>query len=218
MPEIVLESRSASERFALHLRAKPGAYDRDAVAALLSIAPGAVDKALQPGVEAAVITIANDADLGRVWRAGPRLAEWKLAPSPAAEKAQAEAAPKPAAKTRRGGPRMSLPPLNVEKLAVSAVMPLPQPLISRRGESRHDKLLNTLTADGMSVTGIPIAYQPSLLKAVQTYLDGRPALKATSALYVRRMEGSEELIGIWRVARNGADASPRTRPVAVKAA
>jgi hypothetical protein len=217
MPEIVLESRSASERFALHLRAHPGQYDRHAVSALLGMAPGAVDKALQPGVDLAVITIANDADMGRVWRAGPRLAEWKLAPSPAAQ-AQAEAVPKPAAKTRRGGPRLSLPPLSIEKLVVSAVTPLPQPMISRRGESRHDKMIDTLTADGMSVTHIPIAYQASLLKAVQTYLDGRPALKATSALYVRRMEGSDELIGIWRVARTGADASPRSRPVAVKAA
>ena len=223
MADVLLESRSAAERFALHLRAKPGEYDRHAVGALLGMAPGAVDKALQPGVDLAVITIAHHEDMGRVWRAGPRLAEWRLSASPAAQasaKAVAEvlSAPKP----KRGGRRMYLPLLDPKKLVVATDRPLPTPVISRRGVSRHDHLFDGLPRDGMSVIGIPIAYQASLLKAAQTYLEARPELKKVSAFYIRRVthdvDGvlvtSDEEIGIWRVARDGVDAQPRSRKLA----
>jgi hypothetical protein len=205
MAEITFESRSGAERFALHLRARPGEYDRHQVAAILGIAPGAVETTLQPAVDAAVITIANDGEAGRVWRTGPRMGAWKLAAAPGAV-ADAAPASAPARKSARGGRRPGLPVLKLDAVKVSSDLPLPAPRMSRKGESRHDRLLGTLSADGMSVTGIPVAYQASLLKAVQTYLDARPDLKKTSALYVRRLEDDEEHIGVWRVSRTGPQA------------
>ena len=192
MADITFESRSGAERFALHLRARPGEYDRHQVAAVLNIAPGAVESTLQPAVDAAVITIANSGDAGRVWRTGPRMDAWQLAAAPGADlgAAAGPAAPAntaPARKSVRGGRRPGLPVLKLDAVKVSADLPLPPLRMSRKGETRHDKLLGTLTADGMSVTGIPVAYQASLLKAVQTFLDYRPDLKKTSALYVRRL-------------------------------
>jgi hypothetical protein len=224
MAEIVFESRSGAERFALHLRARPGEYDRHQVAAILGIAPGAVDTTLQPAVDAAVITIANDGDAGRVWRTGPRMGAWKLAAAPGAvaEAAQASSpasapASAPARKSNRGGRRPGLPVLKLDAVKVSTNLPLPAPRMSRKGESRHDQLLGQLTADGMSVTGIPVAYQASLLKAVQTYLDARPVLKKTSALYVRKLEDDEEHIGVWRVSRTGTQAMACSRTAATGA-
>lgn len=214
MAEITFESRSGAERSALHLRARPGEYDRHQVAAVLGIEPGAVEAALQPAVDAAVITIANDGDAGRVWRMGPRMGAWKLAAAPAAA---ATADNPPARKTARGGRRQGLPPLKLDAVKVSTGLPLPALRLSRKGESKHDKLLGTLTADGMSVTGIPVAYQASLLKAVQTYLDSRPELKKTSALYVRRLEDDEEHIGVWRVSRTGSQAMACSRIAAAGA-
>lgn len=212
MAEITFESRSGAERFALHLRARPGEYDRHQVAAVLGIAPGAVESTLQPAVDAAVITIANDGDAGRVWRTGPRMDAWKLAAAPGAcTPADSPAAGTPARKSARGGRRQGLPPLKLDTVKVSTGLPLPSLRLSRKGESKHDKLLATLTADGMSVTGIPVAYQASLLKAVQTFLDGRPELKKTSALYVRRLVDDEEHIGVWRVSRTGSQAMPCSR-------
>lgn len=216
MPEITLEPGSGAERFALHLRGNPGEYDRHSVAALLGIAPGAVESALQPGVDLAVITIANNGDIGRVWRPGPRLPAWKLAGSEAAAPKAASAMTALARKSNRGGRRNILPPLKLDQIKVSAEVPLPVPAISRPGEGRHDRMLDTLTADGMSVTGIPAAYQASLAKAVQVYLNCRPALKASSALYVRRMEDDAEHIGVWRVARPGADVPAKAAPKLVK--
>lgn len=220
MAEITFESRSGAERFALHLRARPGEYDRHQVAAILGIAPGAVDTTLQPAVDAAVITIANDGDAGRVWRTGPRMGAWKLAAAPGAVADTAPAstaATAPARKSARGGRRPGLPVLKLDAVKVSTDLPLPSLRLSRKGESKHDKLLATLTADGMSVTGIPVAYQASLLKAVQTFLDGRPELKKASALYVRRLEDDEEHIGVWRVSRTGPQAMACSRTAATGA-
>lgn len=230
MTDITFESRSGAERFTLHLQARPGQYDRHQVAAILNIAPGAVEFTLQPAVDAAVITIANDGDAGRVWRTGPRMGAWKLAAAPGALAGQAAGgtataglpspvavSAAPARKSNRGGRRPGLPVLRLDTVKVLDNLPLPALRMSRKGESRHDKLLGTLTADGMSVTGIPVAYQASLLKAVQTYLDGRPELKRTSALYVRRLEDDEEHIGVWRVSRTGPQAMACSRTMATGA-
>lgn len=73
-------------------------------------------------------------------------------------------------------------------------------------------MLDTLTADGMSVTGIPAVYQASLAKAVQVYLACRPQLKARSALYVRKLAGDDQHIGVWRVARPAADSQAKPAP------
>lgn len=226
--DIVFESRSGAERFVLYLRARGGEYDRHQVAAILNISPSAAMAALQVAVDAAVLTIANTDGIGRVWRAGPRIGSWKLAAAPgAAQAAGASAAaggpipaatsPAPARKSIRGGRRPGLPVLNMDTVHVSTDLPLPPLRVSRKGESRHDRLLSALTADGMSITGISEAYQPSLLKAVQTYLDNRPDLKKVSALYVRKMSGDEEHIGVWRVSRTGPQAMACSRPVAVAA-
>ena len=215
MPDIALEPGSGAERFVLHLQAHPGEYDRHAVAALLGVAPGAVDSALSAAVDQALVTIANNADLGCVWHAGPRMAGYK----PALRDVQVPAAPHaPASTTRRGGKREVLTRLKLDALKVSADIPLPAPNISRRGESRHDRMLDTLTADGMSVTGIPVAYQAALAKAVQTYLEHRPELKAKSALYVRRMDDDDQHIGVWRVARQADAAQQKTGAKTLKRA
>lgn len=226
MAEITLEPGSAAHRFALHLLAKPADYGRHAIAPLLGVAPGAVDSLLQTAVDQGVVTIGANADQGgRVWRAGPRLAGWHasaggrpaaLRPAPAAPApAPAAAADKPAAS--RGGSQPPLPRLDLDKLKVSTSMPLPSAQLSRKGATRYDSLLDKLTADGMSVTGgIPRAYQSALMKAAVAYLAARPTLKATSTFYVRRLEDKPDEIGVWRVARTGPDALPRTRLAATK--
>lgn len=230
MAEITLEVGSAAHRFALHLLAKPADYGRHAIAALLSAPPGAVDGLLQPAVEQGVVTIGANADMGgRVWRAGPRLSMWQAAQGakPVAMRPPAEAAapaPAPAIKAaakpeKRGGSQPALPRLDLDKLKISTNLPLPAAHLSRKGATRYDHVLDSLTADGMSVTGgIPVAYQSALAKAVVVYLAARPALKATSAFYVRRLEDKPEEIGVWRVARNGPDALPRTRALAAPVA
>lgn len=221
MAEINLEVGSAAYRFALHLLAKPADYGRHAIAQLLSVVPGAVDNLLQPAVEQGVVTIGANADQGgRVWRAGPRLSMWQSTNGarPQAIRLPAEAAApaaptKPADKVeRRGGSQPPLPRLDLDKLKVSTTLPLPAAHLSRKGATRYDGLLDKLTADGMSVSGgIPLAYQSALMKAAVAYLQARPPLKATSTFYVRRLEDKPEEIGVWRVARTGPDALPRTR-------
>jgi len=223
MAEITLEPGSAAHRFALHLLAKPADYGRHAIAPLLGVAPGAVDSLLQTAVDQGVVTIGANADMGgRVWRAGPRLAVWHasaggrpVALRPATE-AAAPAAPAAADATkpapRKSGPGSRLPRLDTAKVQVSTTAPLPNSLISRKGTTLYDALLDKLTADGMSVAGgIPAAYQASLIKACATYLQARPALKARSVLYVRRLESNPAEVGVWRVARQGLDAMPRSR-------
>jgi hypothetical protein len=216
MPEITLESGSAAHRFALHLLAKPAAYPRQDVAALLKVAPGAVDGLLQPAVDQGLVTIGADADLGgRVWRAGPRLSQWQAAgdwrgaairpDAPAAAPAAAKPAP-------RGGRRLPLPKLDVAKLRVVTGAALPNPQISRKGATRYDDVLDMLKVDGTSVQGgIGVAYQAALQKAVVSYLKARPQLKARSTFYVRRLEDKPNELGIWRVARDGPDAQARSR-------
>jgi len=207
MPDTTLEAGSPAERAATFLAANPDeVLDRSAAAAKLGIAPGAVDKALQPAVDLALITIANSGDLGRVWRAGPRLKQWAPAASAPAAK------PK---KAQQGGARNYLPKLDVAALKVRTDAPLPESMIGLKGRGRHDHVFDQLTADGMSVLGIPADYQPALAKAAQSYLANRPAIKATSVLYVRR--APDGTVGVWRLARATADAlgEPR-KPRAVQ--
>jgi hypothetical protein len=190
MPDIALDPGSPAERIALFFLSNPDeALARADVAAKLSIAPGAVEAAMEPAVTAGLITIANSVDLGRVWRAGPRLKHWNPQP-------QLSEQPKP--KTSRGGKRRLLPVLKVASLQVSHDLPCPGTRFCRPGSTRHDDLFDTLTADGMSVTGIPAAYTAALMKAVQGYVKGRPNLKE-SRLLVRRID--DETCGVWRVAK-----------------
>jgi len=197
MPDFPLEPGSGAARIAEHLHKNPGVeLDRAEIAQQLAIAVGAVDKVLQPGVDIGLITIANDGERGRLWRAGPRL---KLAAAPAAAK-----------KTARGGKRMRLPALDAAKFPVRSDVEPPAPAISRPGESRYDEFFKPLTADGMCRTGLPLSYRAAMAKAGQYFLKHRPELAKTSTFLFRAED--DNTFGIWRVARTDS-AIKTTGPV-----
>lgn len=214
MPDFPFEKGSPAARICAHLCDHDGAkLSRRDLANLLQIVPGAVDAAVEPAIRAGWITSAHDADIGRCWQAGPNLRPLAAVgrtpteeqatkrPATAAASADAPAATKPA---KRYLPRRKpMPSLDLASLTVSATVPLPMPAIAMRGQTKHDALFNSLTADGMSVTGIPIAYQAALLKATQAYLNHRPSIKAASQLFVRKVD--DATCGIWRVARSADD-------------
>lgn len=196
MTYTTVEPGSGADRFVQHLAANKGTQlDRHGAARLLGISAVAVDSALRPGVEAGLITVAADGDMGRVWRAGPNL---KLAVAPGAT--QTFPAPKP---ERRGGHRLRLPTLATTGLAAKQ-MPLPDTELSAKGRTRYDHIFDMLGADGQAVPGIPLAYRAALQKAAQTYMGNRPTLKAKSVLTVRRIDAGT--CGVWRLPR--LDTSP----------
>lgn len=202
-----IEPGSPVYRVALMLAAAPELkLTRAVIATNLGLTPRQVDVLLEPGVEGGWLRVGNDMDLGKTYHLGPRAASAPAQPAQAARPAPAApavaAAPKPqAAPTRRG--RAHLPALDPRKVMVRADVPLPTPSIAMRGRTKHDAVFDLLTADGMSVTGIDIAYQPALLKATQAYLNHHPEIKATSCLFVRRVDAST--CGIWRVAKTTDD-------------
>ena len=205
MPDIAIDPGSAAERIALFLQRNPDeALARTDIATKLSIAPGAVEAALQPAVMAGLVTIANSGDVGRVWRAGPRLKLW-----------QPQTTDKPAAwpASARGGKRRLLPLLKVAELEVAADVPVPPTRIGLRGTTRYDQVFDLLTADGMSVAKIDVAYMPALMKALQVYLAGRATLKAQTTWVVRRIEGTNTC-GVWRLAKQQPAAVVPARKVA----
>lgn len=210
MPDITLEPGSPSERIALHLVNNPGAeLTRADVARLLGVAPAAVDPALQAGTGLGLITCFNSADEGRCWRAGPRLSNWRQqgstpAPPPAARTAPAlvaSAAPEVTpTKKKRGGQMQRLAPLQLSLLKVAADIPLPQGTgMCTKGRTKYDAQLDVLTSDGMSITGIHPTYKGALKKAIDMYLQSRPALAAKSVMVVRKVD--DQCIGVWRVAK-----------------
>lgn len=225
MPDITLEPGSPSERIALHLVKHPGVeLTRSDVARLLGVAPGAVDAALQPGTGQGLITCFNHADDGRCWRAGPRLGNWQVpgskpSPAPAARTAPAlvPAAAAPA-KKGRGGQTHRLAPLQLSMLKVNTEAPLP-PIrgFCAKGQTKYDEAFDALKTDGMSLTGIAQQYRGALKKAIDMYLEQRPALAAKSVLVVRTVD--DESIGVWRVAK-GTPGTERVggRPKVKKAA
>ncbi len=195
MPEISLEAGSAAERAALHFRANPGLMmDRHGLAKLLGITPPMAESVLEPAVNQQLITIISDPELGRAWRAGPRLATWTAG----CWTAPAVAKPPPAKVEQRGGVRRILPPLDLTKLKVSADLPRPQAAMKGKGLTRHDHIFDTLAKDGMSVSGIPRAYRGALNSAALSYLSARPKLKARCKLQVRTVDANT--CGVWRVA------------------
>lgn len=199
MPEIAITIDEPSGRIAMWLRANPGQHlDRAAVAGRLQIAIGAVDKQLQPGVDAGLLTIFTEGEFGRCWRAGQRLPHWQpdaLRTTSNLAKPPAPVAPPP--KQRRT--HQPLPALDISTLAtVTGPAPLGR-AAALKGHTKHDALFDTLTANDMGKTGIPKAYMGALMKAAQIYLARRPALKATSVLVVRST-GNEQC-GVWRVAK-----------------
>jgi hypothetical protein len=173
---------------------------------------------LQPGISLGLITVFNDADEGRCYRGGRMLASWSITmsraqeqPAPSSPPPPSGASAQPAKKERRGGPRKILPVLKLEALKVEQGRPLPAPKgLAAKGLSKYDAIFDALKADGLAVTGISAEYKSGLQKAVQTYVDSRPALKATSVLVVRDIDGAT--IGVWRVAKG----TPGTRGVARK--
>lgn len=220
MPDITLEPGSPSERIALHLVKHPGVeLTRSDVARLLGVAPGAVDVALQPGTGLGLITCFNHADDGRCWRAGPRLGNWQVPGSkPAAALVPAAAPAGAAPRKKRGGQMHRLPPLQLSLLKISTDLPLPPVTgFCSRGRTKYDDDLDTLKTDGMSLTGIPMNYRGALKKAIDMYLEQRPALAAKSVLVVRTVD--EQSIGVWRVAK-GTPGTERVggRPKVKKAA
>lgn len=174
---------------------------RDDASTKFSTAVGAIDAALRPAVDAGLITVANSGDLGRVWRAGPRLKFWGSTHT---------TTPK---RTRKAAPH--LPALDASKMKVQTGVPLPI-RASGKGSTRYDDVFDKLQADGQSITGIPIAYYGALNKASQTYLAQRPHLQACSVLRVRKL--TDDTLGVWRVAKDSPDGRPvGGRPPAIRA-
>ena len=219
MSETIFAKGSPAARVCEHLHTHAGVLlSRRDLANLLQIVPGAVDAAIEPAVLAGWVISAHDADIGRYWKAGPKLQPLApssrpqptaIAPAIAATIAAATARPAPAAQapakpaTKYGPRKPAMPQLELATLTVSADVPLPMPAIAMKGQTKHDALFNSLTADGMSVTGIPIDYQAALLKATQAYLSHHPEIKAVSQLFVRKLD--DATCGIWRVARTQDD-------------
>ena len=201
MPDLsTVEQGSGAARVAIHLQNKPGeVLDRHDICDLISVAVGAVDRLLAPGVEAGLLTIANDGDRGRVWRAGPRLRFWTpggvaVAPAPAP-------APAPAAKKDpRGGKRVRLPVLDLAAYPVRNDVQPPLPKVSRRGETRYDAMFLEMTATpGLCRVGLPAAHRGSITKASQIFLKARPELAARMTWQFRDMH--DGTFGIWHQAR-----------------
>lgn len=193
MADITLEPGSPSARLAAHFKAHPDTVlDRRGVAAFLLVASAFVDTAVEPGMMAGLITVGTTTELGRVWRAGPRLQHW-TPPAQPADKPVAAKRP-----TARGVRRDRLPVIDVAQLKVATGAP-PPVAQARKGATLHDPVFDLLTEDGQHVAGIPISYRGSMSKAVQVYMDHRPALKANSAILVRTIDS--KTIGLWRVSR-----------------
>jgi hypothetical protein len=199
MTDIRLDSGSVAERVAIFFQTNPDeVLDRSAAAAKLSIAPAAVDAMLLPAVEAGLITIGRDGDMGRVWRAGPRLKHWRaLANSPPAAPDRAVSA--------RGTRR--LPPLLITDVRLGAGVAAPTGAWSSKGRTKYDHIFDALKADGESATAISRVYLGALKKAVQVYMQQRPALARASTLSVHSVDAST--CGVWRKA--GAMPTPVLR-------
>lgn len=201
MPQFRIDIDEPSGRIAMWLRANPGEHlDRAAAAGRLQIAIGAVDKQLQPGVDAGLLTMFTEGQFSRCWRAGPRLPHWQP------DALRTTAAPAQAATPATTKPRRAhhhLPALDISALT-TVTGPAPIGRIGIKGATKHDALFDSLTADDMGKTGIPKAYMGALMKAAQSYLAQRPALKTTSVLLVRSTDN--EQCGVWRVAKGPAAA------------
>ena len=190
MSDIQLTPGSHAERAAIFLQANPDeVLDRSAAAGKLSIAPAAVDGLLQPAIDAGLITIARDADMGRVWRAGPRLNHWR--PVGAGTVAAVTKAA-----NNRGTKR--LPPLLIDGLKVAQGVPEPDRTWSSKGHTKYDHVFDTLKANGASVTGIPRAYLGAIKKALLTYMQHRPALAQMSTMSAHLVDAGT--CGVWRKA------------------
>lgn len=199
-----LEPGSGPYRVCVHLKHNRGAIlDRLFLSQFLNVPIGAMETVLRPAIDRALITVANDGDAGRVWLAGPRLSEWapatKGTASSSTKAATATTAPDP-----RGGKRSMLPALDVSKLTVHKDLPSPR-RSNPKGVTRHDAVFDLLTADGTSVTGIERRYRAALDKAAQTYLQHRPALRATSVLRVSHVD--DTTCGVWRLPKPAPAAS-----------
>jgi hypothetical protein len=192
MTQIDFDSPAGLVAAFLHRNAKE-VLDRSAAAARLSCAPAAVDKLLEPAVQAGLITVANDGDLGRVWRAGRGLAAWATANGATLPQATTKA--KPAA---RKATHPALPELSLAGIKVAADVPVPQKQRAK-GKTKYDAIFNALKKDGMSATGIASIYSAALSSSANQYLKGRPELAAKSRFVVRST--GNDTCGVWRVAK-----------------
>ena len=193
MADINLEPGSPSARLAAHFKANPDTVlDRRGVATFLLVTSAFVDTAVEPGVVAGLITVGTVPELGRVWRAGPRLQHWAAPDQPVTKTAAVKRT------NGRGGRRERLPVLDVAQLTVLKGAP-PPVAQARKGATLHDPVFDLLAEDGQHIAGIPVSYRGSMSKAVQAYLDHRPELKAKSAILVRTID--TKTIGLWRVSR-----------------
>ena len=210
MPDVTLEPGSPSERICQHLRASQGLeLTATAIAGLLNIGRAQVFDALSPGVEQGVITVANNPELGRVWRAGPRLAHWmgdnKAVAAPAVRPAPARPAPastspatsvpaRPGPTDRRGGKRLRLPLLDLRSIKMVADVPLP-PRRGRQCGSIYDALFDSLKRPAAAAVDIDARYCAALKKAAGVYCKTRPGVQLT----VRLIPGTDTC-GVWRLA------------------
>lgn len=97
----------------------------------------------------------------------------------------------------------SLPPLDPSQLQVRHDLQLPGTKHIRRGHTKYDAVFSRLTADGISVTGIPIAYEKAIRSAVKPYMRARPELAAVSMFCVRIIDA--DTCGVWREAKAGQE-------------
>jgi hypothetical protein len=189
-----IDPESAAGRVAQFIKSHPDAVvDRTLLKTMLGVAPAALDKLVQPAIDAGLITAAHDGDLGRIWRAGRLLKDWQPAGAPIAPKTTSPGA----TASVRGGTRKHLPELQAGLFKIAKDLPLPTSIWREKGKTKYDHVLDPLTEDGMSATGIPMDYYAAIAKAVQSYLAYRPELANTSKLVVRKIDG--QTCGVWRV-------------------
>jgi hypothetical protein len=180
-----IEPDSPCGRVALHLKGAgaTGMVDRTLAATLLGVAPAAVDKVLQPGVEAGLFTVRNDGDMGRVWCAGRLFEEWQPGLGkikPPVKSAAAAAAPKKPPTVR------DLP--DPAKVKIRTDVPLPPKTTGVGAQSAYDQILDRMSP-GNSVE----------LPSKQAYSLSTRAKKRGIAVALRKL--NPQTTGVWRLAK-----------------
>lgn len=148
------------------------------IAVKFSMPPSGVDSALAGCVTAQLLRLKMTDD-GRVWTAGPALADWKPDTAPPDRSNTASPA--------------RLPLLDMASVVVRADLPLPQ-RNHNKGQTLYDPVLEKLTAVGMSAT-FPRQYQASLTKASAAF--GKRCTPPRK--YAIRLV-DQTTAGVWRIA------------------
>ena len=133
--------------------------------------------------------LADDAEGPQVWRTGAKFAAW-LANQPQVTPAGWTLPAPAAARTKRGGIRTQLPPLDLAKLTIKTGVPKPpRRRFSRAGESKYTPLFTALKP-GQSVE-VPSQYMATL------YTHAKKLKKAGTGAFTVQRTGIDTCT-IWR--------------------